>query len=76
MTDVSAAKHSGFARQFIGTVRPVLLEHPRDGKPMGGFTDNYLRIEADVDAAFDNTVKKMSLDGLLDDGETITAHLV
>lgn len=75
MTALSAEKHADFARQYLGTVRPVLLEHPRKGMPMGGFTDNYLRIEADVDPANDNLVRRMHLDSLGDDGETIKARL-
>lgn len=75
MTALSAEKHAAFARNFLGTTRPVLLEHPKKGMPMGGFTDNYLRIEADVDPANDNTVRNMVLDTLCDDGETIKARL-
>ncbi len=75
MTALSAEKHADFARQYLGTIRPVLLEHPRKGMPMGGFTDNYLRIEADVDASNDNLVRRMHLDTLGDDGETIKARL-
>lgn len=76
MTALSAEKHAAFARNFLGTTRPVLLEHPKKGMPVGGFTDNYLRIEADVDPANDNTVRNMVLDTLCDDGETIKARLV
>ena len=75
MTALSAEKHAAFARNFLGTTRPVLLEHPKKGMPMGGFTDNYLRIEAHVDPANDNTVRNMVLDTLCDDGETIKARL-
>lgn len=75
MTALSAEKHAAFARNFLGTTRPVLLEHPKKGMPMGGFTDNYLRIEADVDPANDNIVRNMVLDTLCDDGETIKARL-
>ena len=42
---------------------------------MGGFTDNYLRIEADVDVSNDNTVRSMFLESLCDDGETLKARL-
>lgn len=56
-------------------MRPVLLEHPKKGQPMGGFTDNYLRIEADVDVSNDNTVRSMFLESLCDDGETLKARL-
>lgn len=75
MIAVSALKHKAFAQGFIGTVRPVLLEHSHPGQPMGGFTDNYLRIRADVDPSLDNSVVDMKLIDLLEDGETIVAEL-
>ena len=75
MIELSARKHAEFAAQFTGTVRPVLLEHPVGDKPLGGFTDNYLRVEAAVDPAYDNTIQPMRLDTLLDDGETFVATL-
>lgn len=75
MTALSSAKHADFASRFLGTVRPVLLEHPRAGLPMGGFTDNYLRIEAELDPSNDNLVRPMYLESLCEDGETVKAHL-
>ncbi len=75
MIGISAAKHSAFAGRFVGTVRPVLLEHSRIGQPLGGFTDNYLRVKADVDPALDNKVVNMRLVSLLGDGETLQAVL-
>lgn len=44
MTALSEAKQRTFSEPFVGTVRPVLLEHVSHGR-MGGFTDNYLRVE-------------------------------
>lgn len=76
MLAVSAAKHRDFAERYIGTVRPVLVEHSHAGQPLGGFTDNYLRIRADIDPSFDNRVINMKLLCLLDDGETIEAKPV
>lgn len=76
MLDISARKHAEFASRFVGTVRPVLLEHSRDGQPLGGFTDNYLRVAAELPASYDNTIANLRLDTLLDDGETIAASIV
>lgn len=76
MHAVSAAKHAAFARRFCGTVRPVLVEHPHSKKPVGGFTDNYLRIATELDAGYDNKIVNMRLGELLDDGETIKAVIV
>ncbi len=76
MGEISARKHADFARSFLGTIRPVLLEHPRRNVPMGGFTDNYLRIETQAGPEADNTVRNVELLSLKDDGETIVAKLV
>ena len=73
MMAISAAKHAGFASRFIGSVRPVLLEHSRDGQLLAGFTDNYLRVETSLSPDFDNSVVPLRLDTLGDDGETISA---
>ncbi len=73
---LSAEKHKAFAERFAGSVRTVLLEHPHSGKYLGGFTDNYLRVKAEVDPAFDNCLVQMRLERLLDDGETFEATLV
>lgn len=45
MIALSADKERDFARRFIGTARPVLVEHgsPR-AKRLTGYTDNYLRV--------------------------------
>ena len=73
MHAVSARKHADFASRFIGTVRPVLLEHSVEGKPLGGFTDNYLRIQVDLGQDYDNKVVALRLVSLMPDGETIQA---
>jgi threonylcarbamoyladenosine tRNA methylthiotransferase MtaB len=76
MLALSEAKLRNFSQRFVGTVRPVLLEHPKAGHPMSGFTDNYLKIEVDAPANLDNTIVPVRLDSLSDDGEFIHASLV
>lgn len=76
MIAVGAAKHAAFASRFVGTVRPVLLEHSYAGKPLGGFTDNYLRINTTLGPECDNTLRPMRLVELLPDGETFKAEPV
>lgn len=76
MIAVGAAKHAAFAARFAGTVRPVLLEHSYAGKPLGGFTDNYLRINTSLGPECDNTLRQMRLVELMPDGETFRAEPV
>lgn len=76
MGELSGAKHAAFASRFLGSERPVLLEHSRQGQPLGGFTDNYLRVCVQAPAAMDNTIARVRLDSLQSDGETISATLV
>lgn len=76
MMEISARKHAAFASRFVGTQRPVLLEHGQDGTALGGFTDNYLRVQTSLGAEFDNQVCTLKLESLLPDGETLSASLV
>jgi threonylcarbamoyladenosine tRNA methylthiotransferase MtaB len=77
MLHLSEKKWEGFARQFQDTVRPVLLEHPRGhGKPMAGFTDNYLRVEvADAPAELDNKIVPVLITNIDAETETLTGRL-
>ena len=59
---LSERKHRAFCQRFVGTVRPVLWEHAREGQPMQGFTDNYGRVEKPADhQALDNTITSITL---------------
>lgn len=65
MLHVSERKMEAFARQFLGTVRPVLLERGRPGEPMSGFTDNYLKVSVDAQHNLDNTIVPVRLLSLI-----------
>lgn len=77
MIGVSDEKWTAFAERFVGTVRPVLLEHPRgEGRPMAGFTDNYLRVEvADAPESLDNTVVPVMITSMGRKRETMQGKL-
>ena len=49
LLDLSDRKMEAFYRSQIGTKHTVLFEHARKGKNMHGFTENYIRVEADYD---------------------------
>lgn len=61
MINLSERKLDEFAKQFTGTVRPVLIEHREKGGAMSGFTDNYLRVEVKADNSLANKVVPVRL---------------
>lgn len=46
---ISEEKLHGFYESYKGQVRPVLLEHSRKAHLMNGFTDNYIKVEVQVE---------------------------
>lgn len=78
MLKVSEAKWSNFAEKFIGTVRPVLIEHPQGaGKLMAGFTDNYLRVEIkNATPAHDNMIVPVRLISCDPAAETLQGEII
>ena len=49
LIELSKRKLHDFYSRFVGTQRPVLWEHSAEGKPLQGFTDNYIRVTAPED---------------------------
>lgn len=78
MLKVSEAKWSNFAEKFLGTVRPVLIEHPQGaGKLMAGFTDNYLRVEIkNATPAHDNMIVPVRLISCDPASETLQGEII
>ena len=69
---LSEQKRLNHYKRFIGTNRPVLWEHAREGEPMQGFTDNYIRVkQANGVLVEDNTVTTVQLGNLTSDGECL-----
>ena len=67
MIALSDEKQSDFTRRYLGTVRPVLLEHGRGKGKMHGFTDNYIRINVEPDMSLANHIVNVKLLALNDD---------
>ena len=77
MLRLSEAKWAEFASRYVGSVRPVLMEHPHADKPMAGFTDNYLRVEvADAPTSTDNTIVNVRIDSVNPETETLSGTMV
>ncbi len=64
MLAISDRLLSNYTERFLGTVRPVLLEHPRKGHPMSGFTDNYLKVSVKAPTSLDNHIVNVRLDSI------------
>ncbi|MBQ8773627.1 MAG: tRNA (N(6)-L-threonylcarbamoyladenosine(37)-C(2))-methylthiotransferase MtaB [Muribaculaceae bacterium] len=76
MLRLSERKLLQFASQFIGKTRPVLLEHPRKGKPMMGFTDNYLKVVVERQTNLSNTIEPVRITAVAEDGEFMEGEIV
>lgn len=76
MLRLSERKVRDFASRFLGTERPVLLEHRRDGdidSPLLGFTDNYLRVAVEAPDSMAGEIVAVRLDSIcgLEEGECL-----
>ncbi len=69
MLAVSEKKLKDFTSKFIGTVRPVLVEHPRHDGSMAGFTDNYLRVNIAQTPELSNTIADVRLTSMSPEGD-------
>ncbi len=76
MLALSEKKLSAFREQFIGTTREVLLEHSAEGMPMGGFTDNYIKVSVEASECMDNQIVSVALDGVVDGSEAVKGFIV
>jgi threonylcarbamoyladenosine tRNA methylthiotransferase MtaB len=76
MLAVSERKLQEFSEQFTGTVRPMLVEHETHGR-MGGFTDNYLRVELpDIRPELANRVVPVRLKQLAPDAAHFEGEII
>lgn len=76
MLALSERKLHDFSSRFVGTTRPVLLEHPRRGHPMSGFTDNYLKVEVERRPELSNMVVPVRLNTVTEGGEEMTGEIL
>ncbi len=66
LISLSEKKLGDFSARFLGQTRPVLLEHPKPGHAMAGFTDNYLRVSvSDAPIELDNAIVPVRLDRIV-----------
>lgn len=61
LLELSRKKTEDFYRSHIGSEALVLMEHARRGKPMNGFTENYIRVEMPSRPELDNKIVRVRL---------------
>ena len=76
LLEISEAKTHAFYARHIGAVMPVLLERPKTGMPMHGFTPNYIRVEVPFDASLDNKVVMVRLGDFTEDGSALKGEIL
>ena len=67
LIELSEEKRIAFYERYIGKEALVLFEKPRPEMPMGGFTENYIRVETECDKALVNKVVRVRLGGFNED---------
>lgn len=73
---LSHKKKLAFTEPFLGTIRPVLVEHSSDPDVMTGFTDNYIKVTLPKDETLVNTVVNVKLLRWDDSFESVVAEVV
>ena len=67
MIALSDEKQRRFTELYLGTEREVLFEQAQPGRPMHGFTDNYIRVNVPPQDELVNRVGTVRLNSLCDD---------
>ena len=70
---LSEEKRLAFYERHIGKEAVVLFEKPRSGMPMGGFTNNYIRVEIPSKAEYVNRLVRVRLGGFNEDKSALLA---
>lgn len=74
---LSAQKTRDFYFRFVGSTRPVLLEHASPRKSfMNGFTDNYIRVEVSNQPDRDNHIVLVKLGDFNKEGDALRGELL
>lgn len=73
---ISDEKTKAFYRKHIGREMKVLMEHSKEGVPMHGFTDNYIRVEIKRDNELDNRIITVRLEVFNEDETSLVGTIV
>jgi threonylcarbamoyladenosine tRNA methylthiotransferase MtaB len=72
LLEISAQKTKAFYQSQIGTTHQVLFEHTKKGDKMHGFTENYVKVEADYQISWINKLIPVTLGRFNEDETTLT----
>ena len=72
LIELSEEKRIAFYKRFIGKEAVVLFEKPRPEMPLGGFTENYIRVETECNKALVNKLVRVRLGGFNEDCSALT----
>ena len=72
LIELSEEKRIAFYERFIGREAVVLFEKPRPEMPMGGFTENYIRVETECNKELVNRSVRVRLGGFNGDRSALT----
>ncbi|MDR3340097.1 MAG: tRNA (N(6)-L-threonylcarbamoyladenosine(37)-C(2))-methylthiotransferase MtaB [Candidatus Symbiothrix sp.] len=72
LLDISQRKLRSFYQSQIGTAHKILFEQAKKGNKMHGFTENYVKIEADYQISWINKLIPVTLNGFNEDETTLT----
>ena len=76
LLELSDGKLHAFYARHVGQTMPVLLERPKPGMPMHGFTPNYIRVEVPHDDALDNRVVNVRLGDFNAEGTALQGEIL
>ena len=72
LIELSEEKRIAFYKRFVGKEAVVLFEKPRPEMPMGGFTENYIRVETECNKALVNKLVRVRLGDFNEDCSALT----
>lgn len=73
--ELSATLNSAYVREFLGLERPVLFESTVKSGKIGGFTDNYIRVEVPYRKEWVNRIVLVRLCQLTENGTVIGENI-
>lgn len=73
---LSDEKTRAFYARYIGQEAIVLMEKSKNGAPMHGFTDNYIRVEMECDDTLDNQLLHVRLGGFNEEGTALLGTII